>query len=350
MRDDRSLADVVDAARIVVAAGTGGVGKTTTSAAIALHGARSGRRTIVVTIDPARRLADAMGISTNANEPHVVEGPWRGELSALMLDTKGTFDTLVARYARDDAQCRRILDNRFYHNIAGALSGTQEYMAMEKLHALSESGEYDLIVVDTPPTRHALAFLDAPRLLTRLLENRVYRLLMAPRGLVRAVNNAAQVFIRQITRIVGAEVVDDAIAFFRAFEGMEEGFTARAETMIQLLRSDEAAFVLVAAPRADTVLETKYFVSQLAASNITVRACVVNRMAPLYGAVRAKGTKDLPHRQAVELLREAAIAEQAHVVSLVAGLGDIVVARVPLLESDLHDIEGITFVERALFG
>jgi len=133
-----------------------------------------------------------------------------------MLDTKGTFDTLVNRYAKDDTQRGRILDNHFYQNIAGALSGTQEYMAMEKLHALAESNEYDLIVVDTPPTRHALAFLDAPRLLTRLIENRVYRLLMAPRGFVRAVNNAAQVFIRQITRVVGAEVVDQCAGAHRA--------------------------------------------------------------------------------------------------------------------------------------
>ncbi|MEO5838697.1 MAG: ArsA-related P-loop ATPase [Acidimicrobiales bacterium] len=350
MTDDRSLAGVVDAATIVVTTGTGGVGKTTTSAAIALHGARSGRRTIVITIDPARRLADAMGISATANEPSRVDGPWAGELYALMLDTKGTFDTLVTRYARDETQCRRILDNRFYQNIAGALSGTQEYMAMEKLHALAESKEYDLIVVDTPPTRHALAFLDAPRLLTRLLDNRVYRLLMAPRGLVRAVNNAAHLFIRQITRIVGAEVVDDAIAFFRAFEGMEQGFTERAKTMIELLRSDDTAFVLVAAPRADTVVETKYFVGQLAASNINVHACVVNRMAPVFGAVRAKATKGLPHRQAVERLRDAAAAEEAHVAALIDGLGDIAVERVPMLASDLHDLEGIASIEALLFG
>jgi anion-transporting ArsA/GET3 family ATPase len=347
---DRSLAEVVDGAKIVVTTGTGGVGKTTTSAAIALHGARSGRRTIVVTIDPARRLADAMGISATANEPNRVEGPWSGELYALMLDTKGTFDTLVTRYARDETQCRRILENRFYQNIAGALSGTQEYMAMEKLHALAESKDYDLIVVDTPPTRHALAFLDAPRLLTRLLDNRIYRLLMAPRGLVRAVNSAAHLFIRQVTRVVGAEVVDDAVAFFRAFEGMEQGFTDRAKTMIDLLRSGDTAFVLVAAPRADAVIETKYFVGQLAASDIEVHACVVNRMAPPLAAVRAKVTKDLPHRQAVDLLREAAIAEEAHVASLVDGLGDIAVERVPLLASDLHDLDGIAAMEGLLFG
>ena len=350
MTDDLSLARIVDAARIVVTIGTGGVGKTTTSAAIALHGARSGRRTIVVTIDPARRLADAMGISATANEPNRVEGPWTGQLYALMLDTKGTFDTLVTRYAADETQCRRILDNRFYQNIAGALSGTQEYMAMEKLHALAESNEYDLIVVDTPPTRHALAFLDAPRMLIRLLENRIYRLLMAPRGLVRAVNSAAHLFIRQITRVVGAEVVDDAIAFFRAFEGMEQGFTERAKTMIELLRSDDTAFVLVAAPRADTVIETKYFVGQLEASNINVRACVINRMAPLFGTVRAKATKNLPHRQAVDRLRDAAIAEEAQVASLISGLGEVAVGRVPMLASDLHDLDGIATIEGMLFG
>jgi anion-transporting ArsA/GET3 family ATPase len=350
LTDDRSLAQIVDAAKIVVTTGTGGVGKTTTSAAIALHGARSGRRTIVVTIDPARRLADAMGVSAIANEPNRVEGAWSGELDALMLDTKGTFDTLVMRYARDETQCRRILENRFYQNIAGALSGTQEYMAMEKLHALAESNDYDLIVVDTPPTRHALAFLDAPRMLTRLLENRVYRLLMTPRGFVRAVNSAAHMFTRQITRVVGAEVVDDAIAFFRAFEGMEQGFTDRAKTMIELLRSDDTAFVLVAAPRADTIAETKYFVGQLQASDIEVRACVVNRMAPLFPAVRAKITKTLPHRFAVDQLRDAAVSEEAHIASLVDGLGDVTVTRVPTLASDLHDLDGIASLEGLLFG
>ena len=344
------MAEIVDAAKIVVTCGTGGVGKTTTSAAIALHGARSGRRTIVITIDPARRLADAMGISANTNEPSRVNGPWTGELDALMLDAKGTFDTLVTRYARDETQRSRILENRFYQNVASALSGTQEYMAMEKLHALAESGDYDLIVVDTPPTRHALAFLDAPRMLTRLVENRIYRLLMAPRGFVRAVNSAAQIFIRQITRVVGAEVVDDAIAFFRAFEGMEQGFTERARTMIELLRSDDTAFVLIAAPSADTVIETKYFVGQLEASDIIVRACVVNRMAPLFAAVRAKATKNLPHRYAVDQLREVAVVEEAHVASLIDGLGDIAVARVPLLASDLHDLDGIASIERVLFG
>jgi anion-transporting ArsA/GET3 family ATPase len=347
---DRTLAEIVDRATIVVTTGTGGVGKTTTSAAIALHGARSGRRTIVVTIDPARRLADAMGVSALANEPNHVEGPWAGELYALMLDSKGTFDTLVTRYAKDETQRTRILENRFYQNIAGALSGTQEYMAMEKLHALAESNDYDLIVVDTPPTRHALAFLDAPRMLTRLLENRIYRMLMAPRGFVRAVNSAAHVFTRQITRLVGAEVVDDAIAFFRAFEGMEEGFTERAKTMIELLRSDETAFVLVAAPRDDTIAETKYFVGQLAASDIEVRACVINRMAPAFGSVRAKATKALPHRHAVDQLRAAAVAEEAHIAALIDGLGDVALTRVPMLALDLHDLDGVASMERLLFG
>ena len=140
-----------------------------------------------------------------------IDGDWPGELHALMLDAKGTFDDLVSRYSNDAAQARRILENPFYQNIAGALSGTHEYMAMEKLYELRTSGAYDLVVVDTPPTRHALAFLDAPRSLIRLLDNRIYRLLMAPRGLVRTLNSAAQLFARQITKVVGGEVIDDAL-------------------------------------------------------------------------------------------------------------------------------------------
>jgi anion-transporting ArsA/GET3 family ATPase len=291
LTDELSLAQIVDAAKIVVTTGTGGVGKTTTSAAIALHGARSGRRTIVVTIDPARRLADAMGISSTADEPNRVEGPWTGDLYALMLDTKGTFDTLVNRYAKDETQCRRILENHFYQNIAGALSGTQEYMAMEKAHALAESNDYDLIVVDTPPTRHALAFLDAPRLLTRLLENRVYRLLMAPSGFVRAMNNAAQFFNRQITRVVGPKWSTTRSLSFVRSKGWSKVSPNGPKTMIELLALRTRPPSFSSPRRGRHVAETKYFVGQLAASDIAVRACVINRMAPLFGAVRAKATQ-----------------------------------------------------------
>ncbi|HET9092021.1 MAG TPA: ArsA-related P-loop ATPase, partial [Acidimicrobiales bacterium] len=174
------LASLVRERSIIICSGSGGAGKTTTSAAVALAGAREGRRSCVVTIDPARRLADALGIGELENSPRRIEGDWPGELFALMLDAKGTFDELVERYSESPEQAGRILSNRLYRNLTSALSGTQEYMAAEKLYELHESGDFDLVVVDTPPTRNALDFLDAPGRLTRFLENRVFRLLLMP--------------------------------------------------------------------------------------------------------------------------------------------------------------------------
>ncbi|HWD71173.1 MAG TPA: ArsA-related P-loop ATPase, partial [Actinomycetota bacterium] len=197
------LASLVAGRKIIVCCGSGGVGKTTTAAAIAVEGARHGRRTCVVTIDPARRLADALGLRSLTNTPGRVEGSWPGELWALMLDTKGTFDDLVVRYAHDPQQADGILDNRLYRNLSDALSGTQEYMAMEKLYELHEEGGFDLIVVDTPPTRSALDFLSAPRRLTRFLDNRIFRMLVLPtRAYLRAVSVATQAFLRTVAKVV----------------------------------------------------------------------------------------------------------------------------------------------------
>jgi anion-transporting ArsA/GET3 family ATPase len=161
---------------IIICCGSGGAGKTTASAAVALAGALAGRKACVVTIDPARRLADALGLAELSNEPRLIEGPWPGEMSAVMLDAKRTFDDLVVRYSVDAEQAERILSNRLYRNLTSALAGTQEYMAAEKLYELHATGDFDLVVVDTPPTRNALDFLDAPGRLTRFLENRVFRL------------------------------------------------------------------------------------------------------------------------------------------------------------------------------
>ena len=252
--DHDPLGRLLDAHTVVICTGSGGVGKTTTAAVLAMEAAHRGRRACVVTIDPARRLADAMGLAGLTDDPARVEGPWPGELWAMMLDTKSTFDTLVQQNASGPEQAAAILENRFYRNISGSLSGTQEYMAMEKLYELHGEERFDLVVVDTPPTRNALDFLDAPRRLTRFLDHRLYRVLVAPtRGLVRAVNVAAQTFVRTISRVVGAEVVQDAIGFFAAFDGMEDGFRARAAAVTELLASEETAFVLVTAPRRDVV-------------------------------------------------------------------------------------------------
>ena len=188
------LADRLADKRVIICAGSGGVGKTTCSAAIALGLAARGQRVAVVTIDPAKRLADALGLESLSDAPSRIDGQWSGELWALMLDTKSTFDALVAKYAPSPAQAEGILRNRFYRNISTALSGTQEYMAMEKLFELHDEGGFDLIVVDTPPTRNALDFIDAPRRLTRFLDNRIFRWLMMP---TRAYLKAAGVATRQ---------------------------------------------------------------------------------------------------------------------------------------------------------
>jgi len=360
---DTPVADLSDLVRdhgIVVCTGSGGVGKTTTAAVIALAGARAGRRTVVVTIDPARRLADALGLEGLTNTPNRIDGDWDGELWALMLDTKSTFDDLVTRHATDPDQAGRILDNRFYRNISGALSGTQEYMAMEKLYELHEEHDFDLVVVDTPPTRNALDFLDAPRRLTRFLDHRLYRLATAPtRGLVKAVGVATQAFLRTVSRVVGGDVVTDAVTFFQAFDGMEQGFKDRAERVRQLLGDDATAFVLVTAPRPDVVAEATYFAEKLNEADITVRGLIVNRVHPRFSAMSGDAIRagldgldgtDLGGLMA-NLADFATLAdtEDQHLAGLEAKVAPAPVARVPYLPSDVHDLDGLNAVSRWLF-
>ena len=204
-----------------------------------------------------------------------------------MLDAKSTFDDLIIRYSESGEQADRILQNRLYRNLTSALSGTQEYMAMEKLYELHSEGGFDLVVVDTPPTRHALDFVDAPRRLYSFLENRVFRLLLMPtRAYLKAMTLAANALLRTISRVAGSEIVDDAVAFFRAFEGMEEGFRQRARRVEQLLADPGTAFVLVAAPREDSIEEARFFAGRLEESSIEVSALVVNRLLPNFGPRR----------------------------------------------------------------
>ena len=350
-----SLRQLVDERRILVCCGSGGVGKTTTAAVLALEAARAGRRAVVVTIDPAKRLADALGLEGLTGTPTKIEGDWPGELWALMLDTKSTFDDLVAANASTPEQGRRILENRFYRNISGALSGTQEYMAMEKLYELHQRTDFDLVVVDTPPTRNALDFIDAPRRLSRFLDHRLFRMITAPgRGLARAVNMAAQTFLRTVAKVVGAEVIDDAVAFFQAFEGMEEGFKARADAVLRLLSDDDTAFVLVASPRRDTIEEAQYFAAKLAEADIAVRALIVNRMHPAFGDGLAEATREravtLDGTELGGLYRNlaefqlVASREEEHLAGLAEAVAPAPVVRVPFLPTDVHDIAGLTEV------
>jgi anion-transporting ArsA/GET3 family ATPase len=339
--------------QILVCCGSGGVGKTTTAAVLALEAARAGRRAVVVTIDPAKRLADALGLEGLTGSPARIEGDWPGELWALMLDTKSTFDDLVVTNAKTPEQGVRILENRFYRNISGALSGTQEYMAMEKLYELHQSADFDLVVVDTPPTRNALDFIDAPRRLSRFLDHRLFRMVTAPgRGVMRAVNVAAQTFLRTVAKVVGGEVIDDAVAFFQAFEGMEEGFRERADAVLELLSADETAFVLVASPRRDTIEEAQFFAAKLAEADIAVRALIVNRMHPSFGKGSAEATVEraatLATTEVGGLYRNLAdfqliaAREEHHLAGLASAVAPAPVVRVPMLSTDVHDIAGLT--------
>ena len=200
-----------------------------------------------------------------------------------MLDTKSTFDHLVELYAPDAEQAERIMGNRFYRNISAALSGTQEYMAAEKLYELHDDERFDVVVVDTPPTRNALDFLEAPARLTRFLDHRLYRALTAPTRVgLRVVNVAAQAFLRTLSRVVGGDAIADAIAFFQAFDGMEEGFRQRANAVDELLKSTDTAYVLVTGPRHDTIEEARYFARRLTDSGTPPVAVIVNRVHPRF--------------------------------------------------------------------
>ncbi len=316
---------------------------------------RAGLRACVVTIDPARRLADALGIGEVGNEPHRVEAPpgsqMSGELWAVMLDAQTTFDDLVSRYATGPDQAATILANPVYRNISAALSGTQEYMAVEKLYELQESGAFDLIVVDTPPAQHALDFLEAPKHLTRLLDNRVFRLLMTPtRAGLRALEIGAQLMLRTIAKVAGGQVVADTIGFFTQFEGMEEGFRTRARRAEEVLHSDLTSFVLVCSPRRDTVDEALYLVTQMAASGAEATTVVVNRCYPSYAALPS-ATADALAGTALsslvvnlEQLSAVASMQDSQLARVASALPKATVLRVPFLSHDVADVGSLAEV------
>lgn len=354
-----SIAELLDRRTVVVCVGTGGVGKTTTAAALALAAARRGRRVCVLTIDPARRLSDAMGIAPDAaigDEPRPIDLgtlDGDGELWAMMLDTTSTFDALIRTYAPSEEQASAILANGFYRNIADSMSGAHEYMAMEKLYELHGDDRFDLVVVDTPPTVNAVDFLEAPDRITRFLDHRLYKVLVTPAGgLARVANVAARTFLRTVSRIVGASVVDDAIDFFASFDGMEEGFRDRAESVQRLLRADGTAFVLVATPQSDVVRDAVGFTMLLDDAGIPTDAVVVNRVHPRFARSVPTGLDSTPLAPFATVLADAvaiADAEDSSIAPLV-DRPDRAVARVPLLAADVHDLLGLAALGPLLVG
>lgn len=362
--------------QVIVCAGAGGVGKTTTAAAIALRAASEGKKTAVLTIDPARRLASSLGLKELDNAPTKVNRrkftaagvEAEGELHAMMLDTKTTFDEVVYRYAPSPQQADRIIANRFYRNISGTLSGTQEYMAMEKLYELHSSGDYDLIVIDTPPTRNALDFLDAPRRLTDFFESRVLRWFLLPymkagSGFMRMANVAATTFLRVVKRIVGGAVLEDTAEFFVNLEGMYDGFKERARAVQALLQSDLTSFVVVTSPTEESVAEAVYFAQRLNEAKLPFGAVVVNRVHPRYGdgiGARSRQISKLRAQQGdcallADLLdNESAFMrvvrrEEKNLRALAGKVPRHRWVRVPYLEQEAVDFRGLVAISDRLF-
>ena len=267
---DGTLRNAVERSHLLLTCGPGGVGKTTTAAALGVAAARAGRRTVVVTVDPARRLADALGLDEGAasDEPHRVKGITKratdGELWALMLDAEQTFDRLVRDQSASKKQADAVLNNPVYQAISGSLSGAQEYMAIERLHQLHVSGEWDLIIVDTPPSRHAIDLLEAPDRLVGFLSHPVYRTLtVGQRAFARITDAASSMFLWAVKRLAGPQIVEDTIQFFRSLANIEGGLRTRAKDVSALLRADGTTFVVVSSPRAEAVGEAEHLLDVL---------------------------------------------------------------------------------------
>ncbi len=269
--------------RIIVCCGSGGVGKTTAAAAIGLRAAERGRHVVVLTVDPARRLAQAMGLSYLDNIPRPVDAGLSsgGSLHAMMLDMKRTFDEIVEAHADPD-RAAQILANPFYQSLSSSFAGTQEYMAMEKLGQLHRTDEWDLIVVDTPPSRSALDFLDAPERLGRFLDGRLIRLLTAPakpgRAYLKMLNAGFSLVTGTLTKVLGAQVLKDMQTFVTAFDTMFGGFRERAEATYRLLQTPGTSFIVVAAPEPDALREASYFVERLGGERMPLAGLILNRV------------------------------------------------------------------------
>jgi len=358
---DAILAD--RAIRIVVCCGSGGVGKTTTAAALALRAAEDhGRRTVVLTIDPARRLAQALGLTELDNTPRQVKGlqPDSAELQAMMLDMKRTFDEVVLAHT-DPKKAEEIFANPFYQAMSSTFSGTQEYMAMEKLGQLRELDAWDLIVVDTPPSRSALDFLDAPARLSRFLDGRMLRLLLAParaggRSVFNLVSASFGLFSRTVTKILGAQLLTDLSGFVGALDSMFGGFRERAEQTYRVLQAPETAFLVVAAPEPDAVREAVYFAGRLEAERMPLAGLVLNRVvkvaAPQLSSADARAAADRLDEQGVhpataEVLRvHADLFDQHDRQTAVAdrflrAYPAVPVVQIPAQPADVHDLDGL---------
>ncbi|NLH48033.1 MAG: ArsA family ATPase [Myxococcales bacterium] len=371
---DGGLSQRLATKRIVLCVGSGGVGKTTLAAAIALQGAMAGRKTLVLTIDPARRLANSLGLERLDNtetriSPAVFQRAGlepKAELWGMMLDVKRSFDDLIRRIAPTDEAAERILDNHYYQNLSDALAGSQEYMAMEKLHELQAERDYDLLVVDTPPTKHALDFLEAPNRMADFLDGKVIQWFIKPYllagkvGFAFAQRSAGMIF-KMLERFTGYEAMADLAEFFLAFDGMYDGFKERAVHVKRLLASPQTAFVLVTSPVSPAIDEARFFWRRLTHEKMAPEIVVFNRVHTLpvddpqtWAAQARQAARKVmarfPHyapaidvllENAAGLAEQAAADDQAMRRFLAETEPRQIHYRVPALTADVHDLRSL---------
>jgi len=368
-----AVTDILEGHEVCICAGSGGVGKTTTAAAIATGMAARGLKVCVLTIDPAKRLADSLGLEELGNEarrvdPSLFEAQgieMEGELWAMMLDAKATFDELVRRHAPDEETRDRVLSNRIYQQLSNALAGSQEYMAMEKLFELHSEGRFDLLVLDTPPSRDALDFLDAPRRLTQFIEGRSMKVFMKPTGIgMRIAGRGVSVMFGILRRLVGFDLIADLQEFFNAFSGMVEGFQERAKRVNELLADPATTFLVVCGPQGEPISEAVYFHRKLVEAKLPFGGVIVNKVHYFSDQLRSDGEdlrrelvqllddEDLSERVAANFADYRALAERdaANIDHLAAELRTQSVIRVPYLDEDVHDLAGLAEINRYLFA
>ncbi len=368
-----SVAELLEGRRVCVCAGSGGVGKTTTAAAIAAGMAARGKRVAVLTIDPAKRLADSLGLPELGNTERQVDpalfaetgiDPGDGELWAMMLDAKQTFDEVIREHAPDAATRDRILSNRIYQQLSAALAGSQEYMAMEKLYEIHAEDRYDLLVLDTPPSRNALDFLEAPNRLLQFIEGRALQVFMRPTGIgMKFFGRGTSMMFSVLRRITGVDLLEDLADFFQAFGGMIGGFRERARKVNQLLADPRTSFLVVCGPQNEPISEAVYFHHKLVEAEMHFGGVIVNKVH-YDGEVGERGPKllaeltdllgdpDLAHRVTENLDDFSRLAERdrRNIERLGLELGAPAVIEVPYLDDDVHDLAGLLEVNRYLFA
>jgi anion-transporting ArsA/GET3 family ATPase len=366
-----NVAEALAGRRVCICGGSGGVGKTTAAAAIAMGMAAAGAKVAVVTIDPARRLANALGLEELGNEPHLVDGglfaaagvEMRGELWAMMLDAKRTFDEVIARLAPDARTRDEILANRIYREISGAVAGSQEYTAMSKLYDLHREGGFDLLVLDTPPSRNALDFLDAPDRLTQFLEGRALQVFLRPGGLAgRVMGRGTGMVFSLLRRVTGVDLLEDLSVFFGALGGLIGGFKERSREVDALLSDPGTTFLLVTSPEREPIDEAIFFWRKLRAAGMPFGGVIVNRVhhdeapqatsAAIAAGLEAQLGRALARRVGENLRDYQALArrDSANIEHLAVQLDERRLALVPYFDEDVHDVAGLARVQRFLFA